>query len=61
VYNTFVKKGTTTRCFRNEGKLQISKPRLNMWHKRGVNISEESFVITLGISSGLTHCMSEDN
>lgn len=33
-----------------EGKL-----RLKMWHKRGVNISEHPFLITIGISQGLTH------
>jgi hypothetical protein len=51
----FLKIGTTAACFHNEVNFPVNKMRLKMWLKRGVNISEQPFVIKLGISSGPTH------
>jgi hypothetical protein len=47
----FLNIGTTAAFFQSLGKLPVSKLRLEMWCKRWVNISEQPFIIKLGISS----------
>jgi hypothetical protein len=48
----FLKIGTTAACFHNEGNIPVKTLRLKMSHKRGVNISEQPFLIKSVITSG---------
>jgi hypothetical protein len=41
-------------CFHNKGNFLINKLRMKMWCKRWLKISEQFFIITLGISPGPT-------